>query len=523
MEMTLDKNKKTFQVQLTAIDENGEETYVDPINTLKDVQVGLLSSGSLRPPGSNENEMLETTLMNLRKYCVNLQNVADDLREVSQTSRDTSKINIPSTAVTAELQTDVDDIYDNIERIDAFILTLAEIDHSYETLKYGGATGTKYGHAKLSDIYASPVENGSAAYSIAPSQAALYNAYNDLNLAKAPNNHAVAAGIYGFASSALYGHVKTSDTYDTTSADAAEVATRKGLYNAWFALKTINDNQQTAIDGKAPTNHASSETKYGLATAGAFGHVKINDGYDIDNSATGAAANAVSASSWALYRAYSSLSTVVAGKLANSHKDEKASSSKFSHVKLTDTYDSSQGAASAAVAPSSLALYNAYAALSSSITNAQNSISAINTTISEMRQSFQDGVDSIYNALVGQGTTPGGKTPADLVDSIQNIGGKVTDTVGGYAEEYHLPVGTESTWITNSSIIAPKGSYVLSFCMKKGKYGVPQPEHAELIRNLYYSCVGVGLEFKIFKVTADSSMTFNQDSYNYTNGAFVIA
>ena len=43
-----------------------------------------------------------------------------------------------------------------------------------------------------------------------------------------------------------------------------------------------------------------------------------------------------------------------------------------------------------------------------------------NTTISEMRQSFQDGVDSIYNAIVGQGTTPSGKTPADLVNAIKN-------------------------------------------------------------------------------------------------------
>ena len=44
-----------------------------------------------------------------------------------------------------------------------------------------------------------------------------------------------------------------------------------------------------------------------------------------------------------------------------------------------------------------------------------------NTTINQMKQSFQDGVDSIYNALVGQGTTPSGKTPAQLVASIGTL------------------------------------------------------------------------------------------------------
>ena len=41
-----------------------------------------------------------------------------------------------------------------------------------------------------------------------------------------------------------------------------------------------------------------------------------------------------------------------------------------------------------------------------------------NTTITNMKNSFQDGVDSIYNAIVGQGTTPGGRTPAQIVNGI---------------------------------------------------------------------------------------------------------
>ena len=144
-----------------------------------------------------------------------------------------------------------------------------------------------------------------------------------------------------------------------------------------------------------------------------------------------------------------------------------------------------------------------------------------NTTINQMKQSFQDGVDSIYNALVGQGTTPSGKTPADLVAGIGSIGGKVSDEIGGYAEEYH--VGAESTVIQNPALIAPKGSYVISFCLKTANYGVPQPEHGELIRNVRYNIArDADLEFKIFKVTEDSAMSFNAVGYNYTQGAFII-
>lgn len=58
-------------------------------------------------------------------------------------------------------------------------------------------------------------------------------------------------------------------------------------------------------NGKAPTNHASEETTYGVGTASAYGHVKLSDSY---NTETPKSANeSVGASQKALYEAYAEL------------------------------------------------------------------------------------------------------------------------------------------------------------------------------------------------------------------------
>ena len=409
-------NIKAYQVQLTAIDENGDETKVYPKNTGPDVGVGQLSSGGLILPGSNKNETLDVTLANIRKYLSNLNNIAQTFREVSQNSKDTSAANIPSTAVTSGLQTAIDDLVTEVNNIKTHAAGLAPKMHAATDLTYGGATGTKYGHVKLSDTYATSEANSAAANSVGASQNALYNAWNNLNSGKAPNNHAVNAATYGKGSSTLYGHVRVSDTYTTSSNDAAEAATRRALYNAYTALKRTDDTQQTAIDGKAPKSHASSANTYGLGSTGNYGHLKISDAYDQDNSRTGAAANAVAASSWSVYRAYSSLSGVVNDKLAKSHANEKATASAFSHVKLTDTYNSSQGAASAGIAPSSLALYNAYNSLSASITSLQNSVDTLNNKT--IKFIAEIGTLTTTNQFVGRGVYKVNEISSELVNTM---------------------------------------------------------------------------------------------------------
>ena len=67
-----------------------------------------------------------------------------------------------------------------------------------------------------------------------------------------------------------------------------------------------SDSQATsgALAEKAPKSHASTDSIYGKGTQSAFGHLKVSDNY---TSSAGAAADGVAASSKALADAYKSL------------------------------------------------------------------------------------------------------------------------------------------------------------------------------------------------------------------------
>ena len=56
--------------------------------------------------------------------------------------------------------------------------------------------------------------------------------------------------------------------------------------------------------GLTPASHASTATTYGAATASNYGHVKLSDNY---TSSAGAAASGIGASSAAVYNAYKTL------------------------------------------------------------------------------------------------------------------------------------------------------------------------------------------------------------------------
>lgn len=67
-----------------------------------------------------------------------------------------------------------------------------------------------------------------------------------------------------------------------------------------------SDSQATsgALAEKAPKSHASTDSIYGKGTTSAFGHLKVSDNY---TSSAGAAADGVAASSKALSDAYKNL------------------------------------------------------------------------------------------------------------------------------------------------------------------------------------------------------------------------
>ena len=408
-----------YQLQMHQVLNDGTDVFLYPINTALDVQVGKLSTGSLTLPGNASDEILSQTLANIKKYLTNLGTVATQKRGVSDSTTSTSSIDLATSKAVNDLKVRIDGNDEILATHTTEIAGKAPINHAVKTLTYGGATGALYGHVKLSDTYTTAVSNGSAAYSIGASQNALYNAYNALNTSKAPNNHAANNSTYGLGTASLYGHVKLSDTYSSKVSSGAAAnslgASQNALYNAYNTLKTVNDSQATAINGKAPTQHASTAAAtYGAGTGSYYGHVMLSDSFDTDNSATGAAANSIGASSWAVYRAYSNLATAVSTKLAATHANEVANAGKFSHVKLSDNYTSSAGAASAGIGASSLAVYNTYAAFSSFKTSAENSISTLNKRMEECLKSVADGKSLLATSISAYVTTASDATWATI-------------------------------------------------------------------------------------------------------------
>ena len=212
--------------------------------------------------------------------------------------------------------------------------------HASTATSYGVGDGSKYGHVKLSDSHTSTssVSGGFAAtpaavksaYDLASqasgtaadAQTAAQNANKVAMNAKqvaadaaamaegrAPKAHASAQTTYGAGSAAQYGHVKLSDaTNGTGDATGGVAATPKAVKTAYDlasqassaassaydlaneagqvatdAAQTAADAQsaaeaaQAAVGGKAPTNHASTQTTYGKGTSTNYGHVKLSD------------------------------------------------------------------------------------------------------------------------------------------------------------------------------------------------------------------------------------------------------
>ena len=54
------------------------------------------------------------------------------------------------------------------------------------------------------------------------------------------------------------------------------------------------------------------------------------------------------------------------------------------------------------------------------------SAKSINSQLNEMKQNFQDGVDTVYDAVVAKGTTPVDKTPSEIAIAIRKLGGELT-------------------------------------------------------------------------------------------------
>lgn len=89
------------------------------------------------------------------------------------------------------------------------------------------------------------------------------------------------------------------------------------LYNLLTDLSTqVENNYNTLNTTKAPTSHASSSTTYGQGNTSKFGHVKVSDDY---TSSAGAASAGVAASSQAVYNTYNNLNKNKVAYISNSN------------------------------------------------------------------------------------------------------------------------------------------------------------------------------------------------------------
>lgn len=114
------------------------------------------------------------------------------------------------------------------------------------------------------------------------------------------------------ATGSTLGHIKigtgiqmNGGTASVKLTDSVSVADSTTALSA-KAGKSINDS-------KAPINHASTATTYGIGNGSNYGHIKLSDNY---TSSAGAAAVGMGASSQALYNAYTILNN---GKSSTSH------------------------------------------------------------------------------------------------------------------------------------------------------------------------------------------------------------
>lgn len=101
---------------------------------------------------------------------------------------------------------------------------------------------------------------------------------------------------------------------DTAEGNITNIQSAIGNYNTDSSdpdyKGTISDRLdtvETASGGSAPSNHASATTAFGIGTSTLYGHVKLDDTYD-QSVANGDADHGVGASQNALYNAYHALS-----------------------------------------------------------------------------------------------------------------------------------------------------------------------------------------------------------------------
>ena len=219
-----------------------------------------------------------------------------------------------------------------LSNIKSFLLgALAPKSHpSNSASTYGAGNASQFGHVKLSDNYTSSA--GTANQSVGASSQAVHNAYAN----RAPINHSSSDTTYGKGSSSAYGHLKVSDTYTSNPGAASDgvAASGKAVSDAYAAGQSNYNNLNNA---KAPNNHKSAATTYGVGNATEFGHLKISDNItDI----AGAASDGVAASSKAVVDAKNAAISTAASDATSKANAAQSAAASDATTKANDAYTS---------------------------------------------------------------------------------------------------------------------------------------------------------------------------------------
>lgn len=337
----------------------------------------------------------------------------------------------------------------------------APTNHASSETTYGTGSGDNYGHVKLS---ASVTDTSGTTSGVAATPSAVKSAYDLANTAntkagtnasditqlkedvkgiatKAPTNHAVNANTYGLGTSSLYGHLKLSDSINSTSsASGGTAATPKAVKSAYDLANTANttanaastkaasnEGKITELNGavnnlessKAVVSHASEGTTFGVGNETNYGHLKlssaINSELDNDN-ATAATPKAVKTAydlaNSANSQAGTNANDIVKlkedveeiGTKANIKHDSTTTdfgigtSANYGHVRLSDS-TSSSSTASAGIAATPNAVKTAYDLANTANTTANSNSGKITTLQSTVNDTLTPTVNNHSNKL----------------------------------------------------------------------------------------------------------------------------
>lgn len=148
----------------------------------------------------------------------------------------------------------------------------APTNHQSTGTSYGIGTSVAYGHLKIANNLSTPSFDPDAPVALSAYQGKL------LYDGKAPTNHKSADGTYGLGSGTEYGHVKIINGLTSPEYTAGEALSA-------YQGKVLND-------AKAPNDHASTGTTYGVGNKSYYGHVKLIDALTSSAYAAGEALSA---------------------------------------------------------------------------------------------------------------------------------------------------------------------------------------------------------------------------------------